>query len=306
MVHKKHQGKRAKKSSQQNYFLQLDKFSQEDLRTWQRIAKGLDEYHIRLYYHLEGLRNTHHEALCESIQNVPPTSIELEGWVRIVDYQYTLEPLSAAGSLVKGGRFNIGRDLNPRHFPQYPALYIADSYETAYAEKFGLYPSESSSGLTGHEFALRKPDSFTVANMNGNLDNLFDIRKTSNLKRFTNIIKKFDIPIELKVLAAQLGIEAPFKVNDASLLKRTILSADWHAWPIQLEIPANSQIFGRLIMEAGFEGVIYPSVKSRGTCVAIFPSNLAGTASHIELSGRLPKEVKYKSLDSRTWENLIG
>jgi len=58
---------------------------------------------------------------------------------------------------------------------------------------------------------------------------------------------------------------------------------DWCLWLIKIQLPSNSLIFGRLIMEAGFEGVLYPSVKGKGKCIAIFPENLAGTDSYVEL-----------------------
>ncbi len=304
MAHKKLHKKRPPKEAQKNSLILLDQFTQDDLRTWQRMSDGFDNFHIRMYYHLEGLRNAHHQALCEAIQNAKSSSIELTRWVRIVDYRYSLEPLSSAGSLVKGGRFNIGKDINPLQFPPYPALYIAENYITAYAEKFGVPESTEADGLSGHELALRKPTSFSSVNVSGKLNNLFDVGKTANIREFVNVIKRFEIPTELKVLAKKLGMKPPFNLTEIAQLKQSLLLNDWRAWPIQMQLPANSQIFGRLIVESGFEGIIYPSAKGKGKCIAIFPENLAGTESYVELSDKAPDGVVHKKLDAITWVDL--
>jgi len=304
VARKKSHKKRPLKEAQKNSLILLDQFTQKDLRTWQRMSDGFDNFHIRLYYHLEGLRNAHHEALCEAIQNAGSTSIELSRWVRIVDYRYSLEPLSSAGSLVKSGRFNIGRDINPTQFPPYPALYVAENYNTSYAEKFGAPESTEVDGLSGHEFSLRKPTSFSSVIVSGKLNNLFDVSKTANIREFVNVIKKFEIPSELKVLAKRIGIKPPFNLTDIAPLKQNLLSNDWRAWPIQMQLPANPQIFGRLIMEAGFEGIIYPSAKGKGRCIAIFPENLAGTDSYVELSDKAPDGVVHLKLDASSWVEL--
>ena len=304
VAHKKPHRKRLSKDTDKNSLILLDQFTQNDLRTWQRMSDGFDSFHIRLYYHLEGLRNAHHEALCEAIQNARSTSIELTRWVRIVDYRYSLEPLSPAGSIVKGGRFNIGNDINPSQFPPFPALYIAENYNTAYAEKFGVPESVKFDGLSGHELALRKPTSFSSVNILGKLNNLFDISKTANIREFVNIIKRFEIPTELKVLAKKLGMSPPYNLTEIAQLKQSLLLNNWRAWPVQMQLPANPQIFGRLIMEAGFEGIIYPSIKGKGKCIAIFPENLAGTDSYVELSDKAPDGVVHMKLDAGTWVDL--
>jgi hypothetical protein len=152
-----------------------------------------------------------------------------------------LEPLSAVGSLFSGSRFNIGKDLNPGQFPPYPALYVAENHETAYAEKFGMTLSEQRDGLSGHELALRKPTSFSSINISGELNNLFDVGRAANFTNFSAIIRKFRIPKELKTLAREVGIKQPWLVTSTSMLKQGLLTNDWRAWPVQLQIPANPQ-----------------------------------------------------------------
>ena len=38
------------------------------------------------------------------------------------------------------------------------------------------------------------------------------------------------------------------------------------------------------VKQAGFEGIIYPSTKGEGECIALFPDQLEGSDSYLELS----------------------
>mgnify|MGYP007082103623 CR=1 FL=1 len=138
--------------------LLLDRFSRVDLATWKGLSENSEAYNVGLYYHLAKLRRLHHEELVAALRVAQPRSLPLDRWNRIVDYRYSLEPLSAAGSLARGGRFNIGRDLDPKVFPPFPALYLAEDYGTTYREKFGAPSVAGSDGLTGAELSLRGPD----------------------------------------------------------------------------------------------------------------------------------------------------
>jgi hypothetical protein len=209
----------------------LDQFTRTDFREWQNLADGLDAYHVSLYFYLEGLRNLHQEEIRKALQAPDSTSITLNNWARIVSYKYTLAPLSAVGSLRFGGRFNIGADINPSQFPPFPALYIAETYETAYAEKFEMTISEDRSGLSGHELALSKPTSFTHASISGELNNLFDASRNLSFTDFLEIINKFRIPRELKASALRVGIKKPLVINPA-MLKQTLLGNDWRHYPV--------------------------------------------------------------------------
>lgn len=173
--------------------VELERFTGADLRTWKRQAEDLERYQVELFFHLEGQRALRHEDLCNALRQSAPANIIVERWVRIIDYKYSLQPLSASGSLVHGGRFNIGNDLDPGKYPVFPALYLAADYGTAYAERFGQPPSVSGR-LEGHEYALRSPGSFTSVNVNGRLHNLLDLRNAKNLSQFAAIISEFDLP----------------------------------------------------------------------------------------------------------------
>ena len=78
----------------------------------------------------------------------------------------------------------MGAALNPVTFPPFPALYIAESYPTAYKERFGSEPDETAAkGLTADEVALRAPGSFTHVALRGRVELLMDIRETHSLQK---------------------------------------------------------------------------------------------------------------------------
>jgi hypothetical protein len=100
--------------------------------------------------------------LLDALRSGAQQEFEFRDWSRIVDYCYTLAPLSVAGSLkTERGRFNIGARLNPATFTPFPALYLGEDAATAYRERFGLAPGATEAGLTGAELAMRSLGSFT-------------------------------------------------------------------------------------------------------------------------------------------------
>jgi len=268
------------------------------------MADALEQYNVRLFYHLEGLRQVHHTELIRALSSCKPTVVELHEWARIVDYQYTLAPLSAAGSVVKGGRFNIGSDLDPAQFVPFPALYLAANYETAYAERFGGPTAADRGAFTGQQYALRRPGSFSAVRLSGEAHQIFDLRRARVLERFVDIVRRFPMPDDLKHLAKELGKRPPWLITKSSQLRKGLLAADWRAWPVQYGIPANPQVFGRLLLEAGFEGVVYPSTRGNDLCLALFPTALAASDTHVELVDQAPNGVIAR-LDSDTWSQLV-
>lgn len=285
--------------------VELERFTDADLRTWKRQAEDLERYHVQLFFHLESQRALRHADLCDALRQSAPASIDADRWTRIVDYKYSLQPLSAAGSLVQGGRFNIGNDLDPGKYPTFPALYLAADYDTAYAERFGQR-SATAGGLEGYEYALRSPGSFTSVNVNGQLHNLFDLQNARNLRKFAAIISEFDIPKELHALAASARIESPLLVRGARQLKTSLLAHNWRLYPSQYEIPANPQIFARLVVDAGFDGIVYASTKGPKACVALFPTNFSGSESYVELADEAPRGATHTRLDQEKWGEIAG
>ncbi len=282
----------------------LDIFSQADIRQWKKASNLIEQYHIRLFYHLESLREIHSDALqnalaCSGTQHVAQSS-----WFRLVDFKYSAEFLSPKGSLIKGGRFNIGKDLNPGKFPVFPALYIAEDYPTAYLEYFGATMNTSIGGFNGHELALRDPGSFSAVKLSFKLESLCDLTNLSNLNAFAKVIASFPAPKELQDIAKLIDPSKPMLVSTSKELRGSFLCSNWRNCPTQFEIPSNSQVFGRLFNSFGFNGIIYPSTKGKGKCIVVFTENLIGSDSHIELVDQAPPNLIHTRLDAENCSEL--
>ena len=290
------------KPPSQNSIL-LDQFSDTDIRTWNRISELSEEYHVKLFYHLESLRKINHDILCKALQDTTSLNLSADNWWRFVDHRYSNTPLSSTGSLIKGARFNIGNDLDAVGFKPFPALYIASSEETAKTEKFGA--TKAANGLENHELALRTPSSYTAIRIKFNLHNIFDLTKTNNLLTFTQIISKFQLSKELKELAKELKIKPPYLISKPSQLKAVLLANEWKYYPVQHEIPANSQLFGRMLRDAGFEAILFPSTKvAKSKNLAIFTENLNKSESFVALQDPTPDSVKFSKLECTNWKEL--
>lgn len=209
-------------------------------------------------------------------------------------------PCPPGAVLGGGGRFNIGSDLDVDLFAPFPALYIASDYDTAYAECFGLADSDTTLAL--HELALRRSSSFSSVALNGELLALFDLRDVASIKGFAHIISSFRMNKELRQLARELGMKGPLLVTSARALHSDLLG-NWQGMPSQYGLPANSQIFARFLKQAGFEGVIYPSTKGTGDCIALFLEQFEDSDSWIELADDSPPGAITR-LDSSTAREL--
>jgi hypothetical protein len=92
--------------------LELDRFSEASLKQWKTLSGDLDELERTLYYALEPERKRLRPELIAALQQQINEPLELQRWARIATYTHSLNPLSAAGSLLGcGGRFNPGGDL---------------------------------------------------------------------------------------------------------------------------------------------------------------------------------------------------
>lgn len=162
-----------------------------------------------------------------------------------------------AGSVTRGGgRFNIGAGVDSAAFTPFPALYIAEDYATAFRERFGS-ADEPRSGMTAEEFALRSPGSFTHVALRGQLELVIDIGIAQTLNAFASVLGRFVIPPAVRDLARRLGIRRPMGlVRTVSGLQRQLLHAHWRAEPAQFDLPANSQVFGRIAASAGLQGIL--------------------------------------------------
>jgi RES domain-containing protein len=273
-----------RKCSQSPYYI-LDAFSSEDIERWEIQKEKILRYYWDLYsdfaYERHKIADQLRAALLEA------TSIyEFKGWQRQVRYKYSLSPLSPRGSLIEpGGRFNIP-DVNPEQIPPFPALYIAENKETVLQE--AGQSGKGSGPLAALDLALTKPDSISIVAVRGKLGSVIDLHDLKRLKPFLKLIK--GISASKKTIEAVKGLKLPLPlaVRTLSDLKNSLLEPNWRAMCMQFDIPANSQIFGQLVANAGIEGIIYPSKFSQKKCLAIYPQNFDGE-SFIALKDDAPE-----------------
>jgi hypothetical protein len=288
--------------------LELDRFTTQDLHRWEQASKGLNEIWDLLYFGVEPERRKLRHQLLESIKGVGHVSVQLDQWVRIVTYQYSLEPLTSAGSLqALGGRFNAGYELDAGTMRPWPALYLAQNYETAYREKFQLAKDENVDGLTPQELSLEGAVSHTTVFVNGHLSRVFDMTTFTSLTSVAKVLRKIEMPSKVAAIAKKLkfGRNAFFMITTGQQLFSAAVKQNWRVFPAQFGLPAPSQILAELIREAGYEAILYPSSKSSGKCLAVFPANL-GDSSFVQLADQAPTEKTTKRLDQSTATMLEG
>lgn len=239
---------------------------------------------------MESQRRLFEDEIREALNYPPAAAVDPGNWTRIVEYQFSNQPLSSIGSLHRGGRFNIGNDVDGRQLKSFPALYIATDHDTAYGEYFGYYkPKAGTAHLSPHELALREPSSYSFCRLEVNLQRIFDLKKLSSLKGYEEVVSKFRLPAELRKLEKSIGHKSSSRSKSKKEISASLTSIDWRFLPVQFGLPAEPQIFGRSLRNAGFEGVQFRSTKGGGTCIAIFPDNLM-IGSYIDLQDEIPDE----------------
>jgi RES domain-containing protein len=272
--------------------LELERFGQTSLHKWLGAKRKLDLLQRALYFELEPLRQAQEVKLLDALRSRTRPTYQFHGWSRIVDYRYSLEPLSNVGSFRgDGGRFNIGAELSPGTFTPFPALYVAEDYDTAFNERFGRSEKPRARVLSTDDLALRVPGSFTQVRLNGSVEQLMDISDLEALTPFTEILKDFQVPKVVLKTARQLGLrQTSWLIRSPSLLQRKLLDRNWRMVPAQFDLPSNSQIFGRLAVAAGLHGIVYPSTKHAGKrCMALFTQNWPNGRSFVEVSDPAPE-----------------
>jgi len=279
---------------------ELERFSEASLHHWLAAATRLETLHRTLYFELESLRQREAQRLIDAVSSRARNHYEFQGWSRIVDYRYALEPLSTAGSIKnEGGRFNIGAALSPGAFSAFPALYIAQDYATAFLERFGVNAAARAISLTPEDLALRRPESFTQVRLRGVLENVLDVADLDALRPVVGILKEFLMPKAVGMTARKLGLrQSPWLIRSPVTLQRQLLHPNWRMLPMQFDLPSNSQIFGRLVSAAGIQGILYPSARdSAHQCLALFPQNWAGTISFVEVMDPIPDGAHVTRVD---------
>ena len=284
----------------------LDIFSQRDVRLGKQQYDAIANYYWDHYSYFAHKRSLIFDDLKNSLaNNCQPYSFS--SWQRVVDYKFSLDPLSAKGSVLNnpGGRFNIG-DMDQTKFSQFAALYIAGERDTAYKEKFGLYRESQDPGISTDELVLTCHNPVTIAVVKGEINQVLNLTHADSLKDFYELIKNIHLPARFIQRAKQLNLESPMlAVRSLTELNQSILLPNWRDIPILWDIPANSQILGQVAYEAGIEAILYPSKITGKNCLAIFPKNFEQSASCIILEGESPKEVKNLQMDCQNYFAFI-
>jgi hypothetical protein len=273
------------------------------------LSQDLDELQAILYSGIEPQRQRYHAELIAALQSVPCPPMDFTGWVRMVTLRYADEPLACTGSLRNlGGRFNIGMDVDNAIRAPWPALYIASDQETAYREKFGMAKDDRIDGLSAAELALVPGGSYSAIRLDGHLELVFDLTHKEVLEPICKVLRKISLPAEAIKLQKRLKIprRPATMIRTAARLIEEALVKNWRALPAQFGTPAVSQILAGLVLDAGYEAIRYPSTKSNGECVAVFPHCLASEASFVMLTDVAPTSMRHTRLDLGTADELCG
>ena len=157
------------------------------------------------------------------------------------------------------------------------------------------------SELSASELALTNPQSQVIVSVSGQLEKVFDLCAVANLKAFVHRMRKFKLSAVLRESAKRLGVDKPRVIHNPRELLDTLLAENWRAAPAIGDVPANSQIFGHLVYQAGIEGILYPSRLTGKDCLAIFPHNFANTSSYIKLDDEPPDAQVPRQIDGTNW-----
>lgn len=282
-----------------NKLIFLERTSVQEIEKLKEFGEYYIRFHSDYYSTLAYQRSQIQNEIKKALMEATSRDFPIVGWKRIVRLKHSNKPLSVAGSIKNiGGRFNIG-DINSPLVTKFPALYIAEDFDTAIKEV--LYQgNEGSTNDKAHIFALANNDSFTSVSLRGHLDFIIDLNKPEALEPFIDLIKDFTVPDYLQQAAKKLNEKIDL-IKSVSGLMNAILSPNWRDWPMLFDVPTTSQVFGELVANAGIDGILYPSKYSNKHCLAIFPQNFDTTDSYVELEHESSPEVKVKRLDCNTW-----
>ena len=285
----------------------LDQFSVRNIKEWSAHHDKVLQFHWDYYHHLAYQRSKVGDQIKASLLDAAIDGYTFTNWQRIVEYKYSLEPLSVAGSLIDpGGRFNIG-NINPLHFPPFPALYIAIDKETAIQEALSqkISPKREDDALF---LALSSPQSISSISLSGQIETIIDLGQPSRLLDFIHCFGKFDIPETFSVTAHEIGLPPPGVIHTVDDMLTDLLSPYWRDWPMLFDVPHTSQIFGQLVEEADIDGILFTSKFNGKKCLAIYPQNFQkGLDSFVELDDEAPRGSVVRRLDHSTWGgSLLG
>jgi hypothetical protein len=140
--------------------------------------------------------------------------------------------------------------------------------------------------------------------VSGVLNSVIDLNKGGELQDFVNLINDFKIPEHLKESFKKFNLSSEL-VTTVPMLINCLLDPNWRVNPMQFDVPSTSQIFGQLAIDAGIEGIVYPSKFTNKNCLVIFPQNFEkNSKSFIQLDDTAPKGIITSRLDPKIWNEL--
>lgn len=283
----------------------LDRFSAAEIRGWEDFKDRFSRFQWEYYQQLSYQRRRAADDLRRTLLEAAKGPFPFSKWQRVVRHRYSVEPLSLKGSVASdpGGRFNVGA-IDPDTFPPFPALYAASDKDTALQEHLCQSLTEKSD-LSPHEFALLSRASLTNVSISGRLDRIIDLGEPARLSEFVEVLAGFELSESLFREAKALRIEKPKVVRTISELMQAVLNKDWRIAPMNYDVPSQPQIFGSLVVEAGIEGIIYPSKFTQKECLAAFPHKFRGKDSFVVLDDEPPPQTVERRLDMESWKRLV-
>jgi hypothetical protein len=286
--------------------LLYEHFTDHQLLFWRTRAKDLQEYHYLWFFELERQRAENQPRLIETLNKVPGIQIDLAGWGRSLAYKYSSAPLSCAGSLKwVGGRFNFGAEIDSARFAPFPALYLAEDAETGIREMLGISRDDKRNGLSATELNLFGSSSVAWICVEGVIKNIFDLTNSSNLSAFTRIISKFRVSRNVRAMEDRLHA-VPLKIiATPTELISTFMAENWRELPTMASTPANSQIFGHFLVQAGFEGILFSSIKTGKRSLALFPQQFQNSESFVCVK-EPPLNANCCELSAKTFKQICG
>ena len=277
----------------------LDSFTDASIREWDAYGRAVRDYHYALFFDLAGQRAARHKELRAALQRVTSVTVDLNGWCRLVNFKYSNDALSPAGSFRWiGQRFNLGSDIGAARFPAFPALYLAENLETAFREYHGLPRGTNREGLRPDELSLEDRGNWATLQVTGHVNNVFDLTNAANLKGLCQIFAKFNLSDRVKRLATKAKRPATNIIKTPTELLNSFAVDDWKAWPVHFDVPANSQVFAQMVLEAGFEGILYRSAKGADKCLAVFTRQLGNSDSHVAVKGDHPPGTRFLEISA--------
>jgi hypothetical protein len=126
----------------------------------------------------------------------------------------------------------------------------------------------------------------------GELESCLAIDDHRCLKKLVDIFASFKVPKEAVVLSQKLGLKLPTITASWEQLKRSLLEPNWRQWPMQFDLPSNSQFFGQIVWDAGIEGIRYPSTKTGAPCLAVYPQHFETSSAVVEIIDPGPHKAR--------------